>query len=391
MKIQQISNFTNITQNNFQVRNNNYNNFGLIAKQTLSKDTVSFKEAKFPRKSSLNKIAQRIKKLESKKAKELTEGKKTKSDSKTNNQTVVKLPEATIKSILSLYQQPHIHFKTHLETTFAPLVAEGKAIISALPKSSFSISEKAQALELTTKNEIIKNIEDISRGRIIVETEDGFENVVKLFSKFLKKGNFKVIDFENHRLPAKDLGNGNFTSNDAFTPTLINRLKQIAKNTNEELQTKDMDSKVGYSGIHATLQDENGYKHELQIMTKAMHKVKEPEDLLYKIKAGKALQPRYQNRLYPKLKLLRPTEDIEILTEDKKTIKQTVFKDTMDKVEPEIVTDEIKDIRKKVLKYTKDAYKYALEHPFTENVLPAPEGLEKFDFARIFNEMLQCK
>ena len=385
MKILSINNF--FAQNSNQLQSKQYNTpfFGIKAKPTLEADTVSFKEAKFSRK----KIAQAVTTL----SKDVVDikTKTVKQASKTNNQEVVKLPDATVRSILALYHKPFEHFKTHLYTTFSTLEAEGKVTLGAIPKKSFSIREKAQSLGITNKEEVLKYIADISRGRIIVNSEDSFESVIKTFSKLLKKGNFKVIDFENHRLPSKYLGNGNFSSNDAFDITQINRLKQIATNSNYELQTKDIDSHVGYSGIHITLQDENGFKHELQIITKGMFKVKEPEDLLYKIKAGKMLEPKYQTRLYPKLKILRPVEEIEVIGSDKKVIKQAVFKDTLDKPEPEVLTDEMKEIRKRVFKYTKDAYKYALEHPYTDNVLPAPEGLEKFDFARIFNEMLQCK
>lgn len=384
MNIQHISNFIpKYVMNNNQKENlTSTTNFGLKMPAPLAQDSVNF-TSKVKRHT---KAAQRIR------ARFYEESKLPKGKSGVKTMIDIPfMPNIALKAIQDFYKESDEVFSKKLHKIFEQLEKEGKITIeSGKLKEAYSIGEKAKSsdVQATTKEDAIARIDDISRARIIVNSPDAFEEVVENFSRFLKRGmKYKVTDFENFRMP-KPNGEGGF---DSFRSQIISDLKRIVKNDMLK-ECGDKDSSIGYSGIHITLTEDGIHKHELQIITKGMHKVKVPEDLLYKIKSGKALNPIYKSTIGPLLAPLRPTIDAKVILEDGKISIRKIYADSKNTGVPLLLTDEEKQIRAKVFKYSKDAYAYALEHPYDDvEPLTAPSSIASFDFSYLTKLMADCK
>ena len=132
---------------------------------------------------------------------------------------------------------------------------------------------------------------------------------------------------------------------------------------------KEVDSRSGYSGLHIVIKNPDGTKSELQIMTRAMADLKHYENLYYKSRNGKPLDPKY-SMLESVLKPIKPL-DLDNLT------------------------DEEKFLQKALTKYTQEAYTERLNKPYKDNQLflkvadakslslKEKELLEPYDFNKI--------
>ena len=240
-------------------------------------------------------------------------------------------------------------------------------------KSPFSLQLKTASLGIgnLTNNEILKIITDVSGLCFILETPEAYNLYVKTFSDMIKHGEVNPIEAEYHRLPPSYKRNKLDKSFDTLNPAISQRLKNTIntyKNPTYQLW-KEVDSRSGYSGLHITITNPDGTKTEIQVMTRPMAKLKHYENLYYKFRNGKPLDPKYK-MLEPMLLPLKPKD-------------------------PENLTDEERFMQKALTKYTQEAYIYQFECPYgTERpflkvseskTLTAKEKelLEPFDFNKI--------
>jgi hypothetical protein len=132
-----------------------------------------------------------------------------------------------------------------------------------------------------------------------------------------------------------------------------------------------IDSISGYSGLHVIVKSHGGHYSEIKFLTRAMADVQRVENLLYKIRSGKPVDPKY-DYLKPILTDLRPL--------------------------PDYATDkEIKEhekLIKAISKYTLDVYMDTLKHPFTKDApMPKPKdkSIAKYDFNNLKKLMDACE
>ena len=132
-----------------------------------------------------------------------------------------------------------------------------------------------------------------------------------------------------------------------------------------------IDSVSGYSGLHVIVKSHGGHYAEIKFLTRAMADVQRVENLLYKIRNGKPVDPKYSY--------------METILSDLKPL-------------PDYATDkEIKEhdkVVKAISKYTLDVYKDSLKHPFQKDApMPKPKDslIEKYDFNKLKILMDACE
>ena len=346
-----------LSVNNFKftpIRNNENNSqvvsfpkFGLTMAKPLSKDTVSFGQTA------------------------VAQTKKVCGDLKGA------CSAASARKIIQRHQDAHQKNVELFLNKFGAIVStkDGESLITLKErlKGIFSLQLKTASLGLGNlpNNEILKIISDVSGICFVLETPDSYNSFVKIFSDMIKHGEINPIEAEYHRLPPSYKRNKLDKSYDTLNPAISQRLKNtIYKYKNPTYQLwKEVDSRSGYSGLHITIANSDGTKTEIQIMTRPMAELKHYENLYYKFRNGKPLDPKYQ-MLEPMLMPLKPKD-------------------------PENLTDDEKFIQKALTKYTQEAYiyqfecPYGVERPFLKvseaKNLSAKEKelLEPFDFNKI--------
>ena len=240
-------------------------------------------------------------------------------------------------------------------------------------KGVFSLQLKTASLEIGDLQmaEILKTVNDISGFCFVLENNESFELLVNFFNDMIKHGEINPIEVEYHRLPPtykrSKIDKEYNSLNQVFLQKLKNTIYDI-KNPTYQLW-KEVDSRSGYSGLHVTIKNADGTKSEIQVMTRAMADLKHYENLYYKSRNGKPLDPKY-SMLEPIFKPLKPV-DMDNLTEEEKFM------------------------QKALTKYTQEAYTERLNRPYKENqpflkvsdakslTAKEKELLEPYDFNKI--------
>ena len=239
---------------------------------TLDHDTVSFTAAK-----------------KSKEIKEINKNKVKNEESK----------EVSMKLCSDIYdeaQRPTRDLLTMLRREMKSLIATeahpenpiqgGPNGIKARVKTPRSIREKALSTNNQTKSDI-KAMGDVIGARIVMQrgTQDDFAKVFKVLGQLVEQGKIRVTEVENYRLTSKD----SYVSQ----KTLDKFEASCAKaGLYPEIKSKPIPN--GYTAIHITLDLEDGYKAELQIMGYDTEHVKEIEDFYYKLRCKKDFDPKYK-------------------------------------------------------------------------------------------------
>ena len=239
---------------------------------TLEKDTVSFT-------STQNK-----KDIEHKKNKILEVNSKVVSTKLCNE-----IAEEAIQPAKDLHSLLRRKFKNLIATDKNPNapIMPGNSGIKVRVKSPRSIREKALATKNLTKDEI-KKIGDIIGARIVLrkcQPED-IDQVFKILGQMVTRGVIKIKEVENYRLTSKD------------SYITQKTLEEFEDTCAKAKQYPDIISKPipnGYTAIHITVELENGFVGEIQIMGRDMEQIKDIEDFYYKLRCQKNFDPKYKS------------------------------------------------------------------------------------------------
>lgn len=277
----------------------------------------------------------------------------------------------------------HASFGKKLTAYFGDILSkEGKTGLITMEhrlKSADSICEKTATRGWTNKKEVLANMNDISGYCFVMEDKKSFTEFAKRFSEMIKKNEIDIVEVEYHRLAPKYKKNKIETTYDSLSLSGLQKIKDaIIKTKNPTTQFwREVDSMSGYSGAHITVRNHDGTKSEFQIMTRGMRNLKHDENLFYKIRNGKTVDPKYR------------------------FIEQ--FLQPLRTKAPEKMTEHDIALQKAMTKYTQEAYEKVLETPFsTECKFLSPidsqrltakekEMLSDFDFNKIHKLMEACE
>ncbi|MCM1004578.1 MAG: hypothetical protein NC408_09605 [Candidatus Gastranaerophilales bacterium] len=253
----------------------NYNNghdnlvqtprFGLTMAKPLSKDTVSFQGDKLPTKKSMEKGAYII--------------------------------SADLAMRIQAMKAPgHERKKQLLLEYFGDLIEKGIITFHDRLKGIRSIREKATTNGWSTKDAILEHMDDISGFSFDLNSPKAFPEVIKRYKQMLEDREIEVKQVEYHRRAPKYKKNQIVESFDTLKPYELQRLREDINKIQKPIRKIwfDVDSRSGYSGLHSALRTKDDETSELQIMVRNMAVVKKIENLLYKIRNGKSIDPKYE-------------------------------------------------------------------------------------------------
>ena len=319
---------------NNQKHKTNHTNFGLKMNNTLSQDTVSFKGAALTPKG-MGDAADMI-----------------------NNKLALRIREEI--------KPAHNALTKLMKEAFADMIENGLLTIKDRIKKPYSICEKTTTTQLFNKKAIMQEMKDISGLLFVLEDKKSFNGVVTRLIKLMKSGKIVPDDLEYYRLTPIRKGKKKETF-DSLDIERVERLGDVADEVSGKpssiFATKP--SKSGYSGLHLTVKNPDGTYSEIQIMTRAMHNLKEVENFFYKVKNGKDVDPKY-SYIEDILAPLKPLKNEEYLPEEEKKAHKAI-------------QDAIKE-------YTLEAYKERLQRPYVnrnEFVIPNNPIIAKYDFNKI--------
>lgn len=364
MNILAISNFNKVFINSNDNKSNNITtNFGLKLKNPLVADTVSFKGVE-------KTVAKEVSKQTKKTAGDLKDLITTDLEKRIRRKV-----SPTHKKFVADIKN---YFKNDLSTD-----KEKKSItLHERVKTEFSIGQKAISRGWYTKNAILDNMRDISGVCFVLEDSKGFNNFVKNFSEMMKHSKANIVEVEYLRMPPVIKRGKVIKSFDSLPQNGLTKLKNNIEKFLNPTKTlwKDVDSIAGYSGLHITVKHPDGNFSEVQIMTRGMFTVKDPENLYYKVKNNKVIDKKYE-LISEYLKPLAKKNP------DKMTAKEK---------------EEEKALHKALNKYTQEAYQHAINNPYNMHKLLSvadakeltaneKELLKRYDLNLIVELMNYCK
>lgn len=285
------------------------------------------------------------------------------------NKTLGDLADAVTRllarQIREIYEKPHNDMLKLINKNYSDLFDKKLITLMERIKKEFSICEKTTTIEATTKRDILENMQDISGFAFVLEDGKAFQQFLLRTAKLVKSKEISIVDMEYYRIPPKIKRGKVVESYDSLNANGIQKLGTVVDevNASEKPILNEKPSPAGYSGLHITLKDKNGLYHEWQVMTRAMWNLKEVENLFYKIKEGKAMDPKY-SYIEDVLSPLKPID--EYATEKEKNLYR-IFKN-------------------KIKLYTLEAYKERLKRPFEnrmEFLKPSDPEVAKYDFNKI--------
>lgn len=239
--------------------------FGLTMAKPLSKDTVSFKGDKLPSKKSMKKGAYVI--------------------------------SADLAMRIQGIKAPaHERKKQLLLKYFGDLIESGIITFHDRLKGIRSIREKATTNGWDTMDAILKHMDDISGFSFDLNTPKAFPEVAKRYKQMLQDREIEVKQVEYHRRAPRYKKNQIVESFDTLKPNDLQKLREEINKIQKPIRKIwfDVDSRSGYSGLHSALRTKDDETSELQIMVRNMAVVKKIENLLYKIRNGKSIDPKYE-------------------------------------------------------------------------------------------------
>ena len=343
MNILSISNFKNtspLKNNKEQPIFTTAPKFGLTISKPLSKDTVSF-GANLPTKKTCEDLKGACSRI-------------------------------TAKKIIQRHEAPHQKninlFLNRFKGIISEKAGEAPLTLNHRIKTYFSLQLKTASLGIgkSSIDEILRIISDVSGICIILEKPESYNLFVKGLNEMIKHGEINPIEVEYHRLPPKIKGKKLERTYDTLNPSTSQKLKNaIYKYKNPTYQLwSEVDSRSGYSGLHITLQNSDGTKTEVQVITRPIADLKYYENLYYKIRNGKPLDDKYQT-IEP---VLLPMKPLNLSNQ----------------------TETEKAVQKALTKYSQEAYIYQIDNPHKNNFLKVSESktlnakekklIERFDF-----------
>ncbi|MBQ2611617.1 hypothetical protein IJF81_04415 [bacterium] len=187
---------------------------------------------------------------------------------------------AEVKQVLKDYLEPLIATP---EFPDRPIIKIGGRI-----KTANSIQRKAHIRHCRSKDEILRDVEDIIGFRIITKDtkKSTIELVVKKLTEAVKNNDLKIFEIENYYTEAKA---------DRIPAVLFSKMQQYGnKLRSKGFSYRSQSLPSGYSAIHSTAYIDNGYKTEIQIVSEPVERVKSIEDFFYKAKNSVPLETEYK-------------------------------------------------------------------------------------------------
>lgn len=236
-------------------------------------------------------------------------------------------------------------------------------------KDPDSICEKSATRKLTNYDEVKSEMTDIVGARIVMadSSREAVDKVIERFTDAVNNNRIKIIEIENYRPEPEMDDYGVVTKSYDYSSALaLKNLKKACDNKNDtSIKKSDEDQPSGYMAIHLLVQLPNGFTGEIQIIGPEVERLKDVEDMCFKVKNGKHLKPKYASVE----KQLKPIGNKE---------------------------DEI--LRKEYGKYTRRAYKYQRDMELNppknkknKDFLHIPDYLpSSLDFNNIADEIEKC-
>lgn len=233
-------------------------------------------------------------------------------------QGMFKLPAGTANKIYKNAKQTKNYLAKQLYEIFDGLISsspnDGKPIgeIVCRTKLPKSIDEKAMTRRWINEDEVKSNMTDIIGARIIMNNSS-VENVDKVIDRItdaVRNDKLRIIEIENYRPEPEIDENGDIKySYDYASFNALRRLKCECDKKGRSIPKRDEDLPTGYMAIHLLTELPNSFTGEIQIMGKDVAKLKDIEDLCYKAKSGKKIDPIYKP-IRDILKPLRNKNDV---------------------------------------------------------------------------------
>ena|GEM_PF-6767264 len=217
-------------------------------------------------------------------------------------------PGGTPAALFNEIEWPCNKFKSLLELLLEDLMVDesnpdrpiGSLIVER--KSRNSIREKILSKQIKSKKEAIAEIDDLVRARIILNTgtSDEGDAVVTKLIEAVKAGKLKVAEIINYRP-------NDFQERRKYEYVKTLKVNELATAAQDSWQTPILraeEKETGYLAMHIIFLLKSGHKAELQIMGADVAKLKEVEDVCYKIKCNKNVDPAF-SRLVKAMKKLK--------------------------------------------------------------------------------------
>lgn len=299
-----------------------------------------------------------------------------------NKEDLCKIDKNTARKIEADARQSYLYLGKKLHSIFDDLVrpATGKGSLSnpiesitGRIKDANSIREKAATRNLASEQDIKREITDIVGARIVLAdtSREAVDKVIRRLTEAVNNNEIKITEIENYR-PEPDIDEeGNIIKTyDYASAKALKELKMACDDKSESsIKKVDEDVPSGYMAIHLLVQLPNGFTGEIQIIGNEVERLKDVEDMCFKVKNGKHLKSEYK----PVEKMLSPLAN---------------------------KSDEI--LRKEYSIYTRQAYVFQREiemyEPYNsrnktkQDFLHIPEYLpEQLDFNNVYKKMQECK
>ncbi len=208
---------------------------------------------------------------------------------------------STVKKMLDEAQAPYDKFKATMEDIFKdycefegnkPKDLIGKLIVNQ--KSEKSLRQKCASRKVMNMAEAKDEIRDVIRGRIVLNDSNNYGNrkVCNALTKAVSAGKVKIVSVKNFYEMHKDYC-GNVDSQYIPMNSLLRLDQAITKKQGISALQSGTVKNSGYHAVHVIFQLENGFYGELQIMGEKMEKIKELEDIIYKIANNKPVDEKF--------------------------------------------------------------------------------------------------
>ncbi len=207
----------------------------------------------------------------------------------------------TVRAVLNEAQEPYEHFKSTIQEVFhdycefegnTPKDPIGTLIVNQ--KSIKSLREKCASREISSSARAKDEIRDVIRARIVLNGENNYgdRKVCNALIRAVKSGKAKIVGVKNYYEMHKDYCNG---EDSQYIPiqSLLKLDEAITKKQGISALESGTVKNSGYHAVHVCFRLENGFYGELQIMGEKMEKIKELEDVIYKISGNKPVDEKF--------------------------------------------------------------------------------------------------
>lgn len=207
----------------------------------------------------------------------------------------------TVRAVLSEAQAPYENFKTMMQSIFRdycefegniPKDSIGTLVVNQ--KSEKSLREKCASREISSSARVKDEIRDVIRARVVLNGKNNYgdRKVCNALIKAVRSGKIKIVDIKNYYEMHKNYCGD---ENSQYIPlsSLLKLDEAITKKQGISALESGTVKNSGYHGIHISFQLENGFYGELQIMGEKMVKIKELEDVIYKITNNKPVDEKF--------------------------------------------------------------------------------------------------